>query len=89
MVKIEAAVRRRHNGLPDVETAMAAMTINAAIALRHDDKTGSIEVGKFADLVILNKNILEMPVRQIGRVKVDATLFRGEAVFDRVGLFDR
>ena len=72
-----------------METAIAAMTINAAIALRHDDKTGSIEVGKFADLVILNKNILEMPVRQIGRVKVDATLLQGEAVFDRVGLFDR
>ncbi len=89
MIKIEAAVRRRHNGLPDVETAIAAMTINAAIALRHDDKTGSIEVGKFADLVILNKNILEMPVRQISRVKVDATLLQGEAVFDRVGLFDR
>lgn len=87
LAKIETAVRRKRNGVPDVATAIETMTINGAIALRHADRTGSIEVGKFADLVILSDNILDMPVSQIGDVEVEATLLQGEAVFDETGLF--
>ncbi|QAX28801.1 amidohydrolase [Leisingera sp. NJS204] len=87
LIKIETAVSRRHNGLPDVATAIAAMTINPAIALRHADRTGSIEVGKFADLVVLSKDILKIPANQISSVAVEATLLQGEAVFDNAGLF--
>ena len=87
MVKIKAAVSRKNNGLPDVETAITALTTNPAKALRHADKTGSIEVGKFADLVILSDNILGMPLADIDTVTIDATLLQGEAVFDRNGIF--
>ncbi|MBQ4825510.1 amidohydrolase [Leisingera sp. HS039] len=87
LIKIETAVSRRHDGLPDVATAIAAMTINPAIALRHADRTGSIEVGKFADLVVLSKDILKIPANQISSVAVEATLLQGEAVFDNAGLF--
>ncbi|MCF6433490.1 amidohydrolase [Leisingera sp. MMG026] len=87
LIKIETAVSRRHNGLPDVAAAIAAMTINPAIALRHADRTGSIEVGKFADLVVLSKDILKIPANQISSVAVEATLLQGEAVFDNAGLF--
>lgn len=45
MIKIAAAVGRPRNGLPDVKTAIEALTINPAKALRHAYKTGSIEVG--------------------------------------------
>ncbi|UWQ27754.1 amidohydrolase [Leisingera sp. M523] len=87
LIKIETAVSRRHNGLPDVATAIAAMTINPAIALRHEDRTGSIEVGKFADLAVLSKDILKIPTNQISSVAIEATLLQGEAVFDDAGLF--
>ncbi|UWQ33802.1 amidohydrolase [Leisingera sp. M527] len=87
LIKIETAVSRRHNGLPDVATAIAAMTINPAIALRHADRTGSIEVGKFADLAVLSKDILKIPTNQISSVAIEATLLQGEAVFDDAGLF--
>ncbi|UWQ75757.1 amidohydrolase [Leisingera sp. M658] len=87
LIKIETAVSRRHNGLPDVATAIAAMTINPAISLRHADRTGSIEVGKFADLAVLSKDILKIPTNQISSVAIEATLLQGEAVFDDAGLF--
>ncbi|WP_298916855.1 amidohydrolase [uncultured Roseobacter sp.] len=89
MVKIAAAVGRENNGFPDVASAIEAMTINAAIALRHADRTGSIEVGKFADLVVLSGNILDMPISEIATVTIEATLLQGEVVFDRVGQFER
>jgi predicted amidohydrolase YtcJ len=87
MIKIAAAVGRKSNGFPDVATAIEGMTINAAIALRHADRTGSIEVGKFADLVVLDGNILNLSLDRIAEVSVQATLLQGEAVFDDAGLF--
>lgn len=87
MVKIQTVLTRPHNGIADVATAIETMTINPAIALAHEDRTGSIEVGKYADLVVLSGNILDMPVAQIGKVKINATLLQGDAVFDPDGLF--
>lgn len=87
MVKIAAAVGRPANGILDVATAIEAVTINPARLLQHADKTGSIEVGKYADLVVLGGNILDMPVEKIADVPVEATLLQGEAVFDGTGLF--
>ncbi|SLN69833.1 N-substituted formamide deformylase precursor [Roseovarius albus] len=89
MIKIAAAVGRKHNGFPDVATAIEAMTINPAYLLQHDDRTGSIEVGKFADLVIISENILDIPVDQIADVQIEATLLQGQAVFDETGLFSK
>lgn len=88
MIKIAAAVGRETNGFPDVETAIEAMTINPAVLLQHAEKTGSIEVGKYADLVILSEDILQLPVAEISDVEIEATLLQGEAVFDNTGLFD-
>ncbi|QDI77336.1 MULTISPECIES: amidohydrolase [Leisingera] len=87
LIKIETAVSRERNGLPDVAAAIEAMTINPAIALRHADRTGSIEAGKFADLVVLSENILDIPLESISSVAIEATLLQGGAVFDAAGLF--
>jgi len=64
-----------------VEDAIAGYTIEAARYNLLDDTTGSIEVGKFADLVILEKNLLEIPSSEISNAKVLVTLFEGEPVF--------
>ena len=86
--KIENIATRSANGIANVETILRLMTLNSAKALNQDSITGSLEVGKFADLAILDRNITTVPVGKIGNTKVLATLLAGEAVFDAQGLFD-
>ncbi len=61
--------------------AIAAYTINAAYLGKMDDTSGSIEVGKYADLVVLDRNLFEIPVTEISDAKVLATVFEGELVY--------
>jgi predicted amidohydrolase YtcJ len=64
-----------------LERMIRSFTINGAYANFLENETGSIEVGKKADLIVLNKNLLKIPVTGIGQVKVLMTLFEGEEVF--------
>ena len=52
-----------------------------AYLMRQEDKTGSIEVGKFADLIVVYQNIFKIPINQIGKTKVLSTYLEGEQVF--------
>ncbi len=63
-----------------LEEAVKAYTINAAYTMRQEKKVGSIEVGKEADVIILDKNIFEIPATQIKNTKVKATYLQGEKV---------
>ena len=58
-------------------------TINGAWTLRLDDVTGSIEVGKSADMIILNHNLFEIPETVIHKTEVEKTIFAGEVVYER------
>lgn len=69
-------------GLPNIKTAIDAYTINAAVSLGLDDITGSIEVGKSADFVILDKDIRTMKPKNIPNAFVMLTMLQGEVVFD-------
>jgi len=71
-----------------LEQAVRAYTIDVAWVNRMDDAIGSIAVGKQADLVVLDRNIFEIPAEQIGTTKVLLTLFGGKPVsgdFDFTG----
>ena len=46
-----------------------------------DDVTGSIEAGKYADMIVLNHNLFEIPVTDIHKTTVPKTLFKGEGVY--------
>ncbi len=61
-----------------VDDAIRAVTINAAYEMMSDDKIGSLEVGKLADLVILDKNPRKTPVEQISNIKVRETWIDGK-----------
>jgi predicted amidohydrolase YtcJ len=61
--------------------ALRAMTIWAAYANFEEDVKGSLEEGKFADFVILDKDILEISEKKIQNVDVLSTYINGEAVF--------
>jgi hypothetical protein len=60
--------------------AIAAFTINAAYTNRLDKDTGSIEAGKRADLVVLDRNLFEIPASELSDVKALVTLFEGKPV---------
>ena len=59
---------------------IASFTINGAYANFLEGETGSIEVGKKADLVVLERNLFDIPTEEIGDVKVLMTMFEGKAV---------
>jgi len=94
LVLIESAVTRRLAGVTEgeplppfdealtAEQALRAMTIDAARQLRIDDLTGSLEVGKDADLVVLNRNILEIPPHEIASTPVVLTMRAGRVTHD-------
>ncbi|MBW2692999.1 MAG: amidohydrolase [Deltaproteobacteria bacterium] len=90
--EMEVAVRRADWTKPDaapflpderidLRDAIAAFTINAAYVSFQDDRTGSIEPGKLADLVVLDRNLFAIDANQISEAKVLMTLLGGKPVY--------
>jgi hypothetical protein len=65
----------------DLATAIRAATLGAAYGNFLDKETGSIEVGKLADLIVIDKNLFDIPARDISEARVMLTLFEGESVY--------
>jgi predicted amidohydrolase YtcJ len=63
--------------------AVRIYTWNGARALRLEKQTGSIEVGKSADLVVLDRNLFEVPIRDVGDAQVRTTYFEGKVVYQQ------
>ena len=63
--------------------ALRAMTLGAAYANFEEEEKGSIEEGKFADFIILDKDIMKINEKEIPDIKVIATYINGELVFER------
>lgn len=68
--------------------ALRIYTMGSAWVTKDDDKFGSLEVGKLADLVVLNEDYLSVPEGEIRDLKSVLTLLNGEAVYSdpEVGL---
>ena len=60
-------------------------TKNAAYANLMDDEIGSLEVNKRADLIVLDKNLLEMNISELHKANVLMTFFDGEIVYIKQG----
>jgi predicted amidohydrolase YtcJ len=90
---IETAVTRRNPGggarsfgegqAITVEQAVRMFTINGATRLGIAGETGSIETGKRADFIVIDKNPFRIPVTDIHRIKVQQTYIDGQVVYDR------
>ena len=63
------------------EQAITAMTINIAKQMFIEDERGSVSVGKYADFLLVNKDVLTCPVTEIHEAKPAATYFEGKKVF--------
>lgn len=87
---IQIGVTRQLVGAPDVEVlrpvdqklsaaqAVHANTLGAAHQIRMEDKVGSVEVGKLADLIVLDRNILEGDPHDIHKTTVVMTMMNGQ-----------
>ena len=63
------------------EQALYGFTLGAAFAAFQEQQVGSIEVGKFADFVVLSQDIMKIPVADIPKTQILGTYLNGEAVF--------
>jgi len=64
-----------------LEEMLSAYTINAAWQAGQEDVSGSIEVGKAADLIVLDRNLFEVNPMQLKDVRVLRTFLEGEKVY--------
>jgi len=65
----------------DLDTILAAYTRGGAYLQHEEALTGSLEVGKRGDLIVLEKNLFDVPETEIHRVRVLLTLLDGKEVF--------
>ena len=91
---IEVAVTRRSpdaaagdGWIPEervtLEDILRAYTMGGALAADLEHETGSIAVGKSADLVVLERDLYAIPAEEISEVRVDLTVLEGRVVFRR------
>ena len=65
----------------DLATAIHAFTMGSAYVNHLDDVTGSIEAGKYADLVVVRENLFDLELDELTEAKVLLTMVEGEPVF--------
>jgi hypothetical protein len=88
-----AVTRQDHDGMPEDawqpeermtrEEALRSFTIDAAYAAFEEDEKGSIESGKFADFVVLDRDIMKVPPSSILTTNVEMTVLGGDVVYER------
>lgn len=77
MTRIAAGVG---NGV-SLDAMLASHTIKGAELIFAERETGSIEVGKSADLVVMDRNLFDTPAAELNQAKAVLTLFNGKEVF--------
>lgn len=84
--------RRDRNNMPDNgwysgeklnrEETLHSFTLAAAYAAHQEDRLGSLEPGKWADFIIIDRDYFEIPVRELHSIKVLQTWVGGEKVYE-------
>ncbi|WP_262107487.1 amidohydrolase [Arthrobacter sp. Marseille-P9274] len=65
----------------DLPRAIHAVTLAGAKAVNRAGHQGSLEAGKTADFIVLDRNLFEVPVQEIGGTEVLRTVFEGRTVY--------
>ena len=88
-----AITRQDHNQLPangwrvsealSREDALRAFTLGAAYAAHQEFKLGSLEQGKWADFILIDKDYFKVPVQEIFTIKVNQTWIAGELRYQK------
>ncbi len=67
----------------DLPTAVRIFTRNGAVVNKVGDSSGTLERGKDADFVVLDRNLFEIPIADVSEVKVLMSVVRGKVLFDK------
>ncbi|WP_206099599.1 amidohydrolase [Rheinheimera riviphila] len=81
LISIANALELKGQQFPDTESAIDAYTINAAKALGLEGQTGSLTVGKAADLVVIDQDISRAKPARIRQAKFLLTMMNGQVVY--------
>ena len=65
------------------EEALASYTLNAAYAAFEEHLKGSLQIGKLADIAVLSKDLMTIPVEEIPSTRVDITILGGRVTYSR------
>ena len=76
-----AKIQPNENERVDLETLIRGYTIGGAYQMHMDDQIGSITVGKYADFVVLEQNVFEVPAHKINSIQVSQTILGGKTVY--------
>jgi len=72
---------RKVEELSSREDALRFYTLGSAWFSRDEDKRGSLEVGKLADLAVLSKDYMAVPIDQVGTIESLLTMVGGKIVY--------
>jgi len=67
----------------DVDNALRGYTANAAYLSFEEQQKGTLETGKFGDVVVLDSDPMTIAPAQLNRVNVEMTIIGGQVVFER------
>ena len=68
----------------DLATTIRIFTINGAIANKAGNSSGSLEVGKDADFIVLDRNVFEVPISDVGETQVLLSVVGSMTVVDKL-----
>lgn len=68
----------------DLASAIRIFTLNGAVANKVGDSSGTLTVGKDADFIVLDRNIFEVPINDVGDTKVLLSVVGGESIHDEL-----
>ncbi|MEM7277269.1 MAG: amidohydrolase [Pseudomonadota bacterium] len=77
----DAPVQPMADEVLDIHALLRGFTIDAAYQLHMEDQIGSLEVGKKADLTVLDKNLFEVDAYDIHKTEVVLTMMDGDIVY--------
>lgn len=77
---LQGMLQRQENSV-DIATAVELLTLGGAKVVGRERTQGSITVGKSADLIVLDRNIIEVPADEVGATTVLRTIFEGRTVY--------
>jgi len=71
------------DALLTLEEMIRGYTLDAAYQMNMENEIGSIEQGKLADLIVVDKNLFDLDIFEIHKTKVDMTMMNGKVVYQR------